>query len=395
MYNHQMKKLLFSMLALLASGPKLAAQTISVEDVEILAGSTSVTIALHVQDAADMTSMHFEISDPSGSFTILSASATPSWTAIFSTGTEGISAISTSDNAFTGEGDVASVKLSIAEGTTIGTYPISITSVRVNGSDVAETSFNVTITDRITLDETSTTPPVASEGAVNVLVKRSIKADEWSTICLPFAMTEEQVKEAFGEEVQLADFDGCDTEEDGDDNTVGITVKFNEATAIEANHPYIIKVTEPLTQFTANGVTIEPEDEAVVTSVALRTGSGTKKDPYVYFYDYFTGSYVANTEVPTMALFLSGGKFYYSAGKNRMKAFRAYFELYFNLTDVEETYAGENVKMAFNKDGGTTRIGEMVNDKWSNGQCFDLSGRAITRPHTKGVYVIDGRKVVR
>lgn len=54
--------------------------------------------------------------------------------------------------------------------------------------------------------------PEAAEG-VNVRVKRTIKANEWSTLVLPFAMTAEQVKSAFGNDVQLADFTGVETEE--------------------------------------------------------------------------------------------------------------------------------------------------------------------------------------
>jgi len=59
---------------------------------------------------------------------------------------------------------------------------------------------------RVVLDETSTTAPKASNGAVDVLVKRTIKANEWSTICLPFTMTETQVKTAFGDDVRI----GCE-----------------------------------------------------------------------------------------------------------------------------------------------------------------------------------------
>lgn len=75
-----------------------------------------------------------------------------------------------------------------------------------------------------------------AETNANVRVRRTIKAGEWNTICLPFAMTAEQVKGAFGNDVQIGDFN--DYEFDGD----VISVKFRNATAIEANHPYIIKV---------------------------------------------------------------------------------------------------------------------------------------------------------
>ena len=58
----------------------------------------------------------------------------------------------------------------------------------------------LTITDagttRVLLDETSPDAPEVSNGAVDVRVLRTIKANEWSTICMPFAMTAEQIDEA-------------------------------------------------------------------------------------------------------------------------------------------------------------------------------------------------------
>ena len=42
---------------------------------------------------------------------------------------------------------------------------------------------------------------------------------------------------------------------------------------------------------------------------------------------------------------------------------------------------------------GPTAIEEVVNDKSSNGEWFDLSGRKVNRP-TKGLYIKDGRKII-
>ena len=38
---------------------------------------------------------------------------------------------------------------------------------------------------------------------------------------------------------------------------------------------------------------------------------------------------------------------------------------------------------------------QMVNGKWSNGKCFYLSGRRLTVPPAKGVYIENGKKVTR
>lgn len=258
---------------------------------------------------------------------------------------------------------------------------------------INEMPFTITIGEpadtHTILDETSTTAPEASDGPVDVRVKRTIKANQWSTICLPFAMTAAQMEVAFGADVELADFAGCDIEMDEYENTVGITIKFETTTSIEANHPYIIKVGEPITEFTVDGVEITPENEPSVQSLALRIGKGTKLDPYVYFYDYFIGTYVANTTLPAVSMFLNNNQFWYSTGATKMKGYRAYFALYFNLTDVENTYAA--VKMAFNVDGIPTDIQDIVPNH-NNGNTYDLNGRRIVKPQQKGVYIKDGKK---
>ena len=62
----------------------------------------------------------------------------------------------------------------------------------VNMQDV---NFSITVGNPwITLDENSTSLPPTIDEEVEILVKRTIKANQWNTICLPFAMTEEQVK---------------------------------------------------------------------------------------------------------------------------------------------------------------------------------------------------------
>lgn len=375
-----MRQLLFSLFVLLAVCTKTAAQTISVDDVEARAGNTAVSIALRVQGAEDMTSMHIELTDPSGLFAIQSASATPAWAALFSTGSAGMSAISTSVNAFSGDGVVAYVVLSMPENIEVGTYPISITNARINGADIDGTTFNVTVTDYITLDENSLVAPEAAE-AVNVRMLRTINANSWSTICLPFEMTEAQTKEAFGSDVQLADFTGYETEEDDDENIVGITVNFEPVTAIEANHPYIIKVSSPVTEFSVEGVDIAPEEEP--TKAAVKR---TKKQ-----WSEMIGTYVAGTTIEEQMLFINGGKFWYSTGLTKMKAYRAYFDFYDVLTEVEEA----SVKVLFDIDDDETAIDEIINRKSSNSKCFDLSGRKVVEPQQHGVYIINGKKTLK
>lgn len=373
-----MKKTIFCLLALLTMSAWSTAQTISIEDVEARTGSAAASVALRVEGAESMTSMHIELSDPSGLFSIKSASATAAWTALFSTGSAGMSAISTSDNAFSGNGIVAMLVLSMPENIAIGTYPISITNVRINGTDVEGTTFNVMVTDFVTLDENSTTAPEAAE-AVNVRVLRTISANQWSTICLPFDMTETQVKESFGSDVKLADFTGYETEEDDEGNITGIAVNFEPVTAIEANHPYIIKVSAPVTEFSVVGVNLDPEEEP--TKAAVKR---TRKQ-----WSEMIGTYVAETAIENQMLVLSGGKFWYSTGLIKMKAFRAYFDFYDVLTEVENA----GVKVLVFVDGEETGVSYIDwQDKQRN--IFDLSGRRTSQPAQGNIFIVNGKKIL-
>lgn len=262
---------------------------------------------------------------------------------------------------------------------------------------VADFTFTVKIVDsRITLDENSTTAPKEAEN-VNVLVKRTIKAGNWSTICLPFAMDAGQVNTAFGEGVKLADFKGYDATLGSDGVSVEqIKVNFESATAIEANHPYLIKVPDGVTYedgFKVENVTIAVSEAVTncdVTTQMTIPGYGTV--PFTTI-KRFIGTYVSGTIIPENKVYLSGNKFWYSKGNSTLKAFRGYFDFSQVLADVT---AG--AKISFNVDGDATSIDGIGMQRVVEG-VYDLSGRKIQLENgdlnklQKGVYIINGKKV--
>lgn len=243
------------------------------------------------------------------------------------------------------------------------------------------------VENRITLDETVGVTDETPTGTQNVRVNRTIKAGNWNTICLPFAMTADQVKTAFGDGVKLADFIGC--EGDGNQNTAStsIKVKFNAVDAIEANHPYLIKVEEALTSFTADEVTISPDEENAIVQ--------KDKTSRPVAYNSFVGTYNPSTIIPIGCLFLNSNKFYYSNGNSKLKAFRAYFD--FGVNWLEEAPYAES-KISISVDDDATSIDGIGYQRITEG-VYDLSGRKIQLKDgdlnklQKGVYIIDGKKV--
>ena len=386
-----MKQFIASLVAATALCGGATAQTLSVADVEALPGET-VAFTLTVDVAGGTYSgFQFQMQFPAEGFTTVGTTVSAAWDgASFGVGdlvggAANGSAFSTSDTAIPdGEQEIGTVRFTVGSGVAVGSYPVTIFGFNfLDGSNytpVANVTFNVKVVSRhtVVLDETSTTAPTAATD-VNVMVRRSIQANQWSTICLPFAMTEAQVKAAFGDDVKLGDFTGYETTNDTNDDIIGITVNFNDVTAIESNHPYIIKVSSTVTEFAVDGVDIDPEEEPTVAAIKR-----TKKQ-----WSEMIGTYVANTTIKEECLFLSDNKFWYSNGSTKMKAFRAYFDFYDVLASVEN--AAARISMNFDEKE-TTGIREMKPID-NNKVIYDLQGRRVANP-TKGLYIQNGIKRV-
>ena len=255
-----------------------------------------------------------------------------------------------------------------------------------------DVEFTIKVVENIvTLDENSTTAPTAAEN-VNVLVKRSVKAGNWGTICLPFAMDANQVAAAFGEGAQLADFIGTEIIKDDDDLVSEIKVKFESASAIEANHPYLLKSKNDITYdegFKVEGVTIN----AVKTPQIAFDWD----DDNEVWQTFFKGVYVPTVLSNKNWLFLSGNKFYYSNTSTTMKGFRGYFKFKSPLAaKYKEVSTGAHIGIVI--DDEATSIDGFTTSRVVEG-VYDLSGRKIQLENgdlnklQKGVYIIDGKKV--
>ena len=252
--------------------------------------------------------------------------------------------------------------------------------------EVENSTFDIDVTAPadpwVTLDENSTTLPEASDGETEIKVKRTLKANQWNTICFPFAMTAAQVYEAFGEDVQVAEF----IEYESTDNFSSINVIFDEVYRFDryglmANIPYIIKPTSNISEFMVTSV-LEPDEESAFTEYAV--GRGSNKEVY----GTYRGTLKAGGKVPANCLFLNGGDFWYSTGQSNIKAFRGYFDFVDGLASLETS--ASNAKMVFR--GETTGI-KGVTVETANDDMYDLQGRRIVNPD-KGVYIKNGKKVV-
>ena len=289
-------------------------------------------------------------------------------------------------------GAVAYITFTVPETVAIDTeytgYIKGIHFGKEDGSDLDQEDITFTIKvveNVITLDENSTELPEIAENQT-ILVKRTVTAGEWGTICLPFEMTASQVKEVFGDGTSIAYFADYTIDDDSPASTApsseatSISVNFETDTYIEANMPCLIKPKNSVTEFTLTGVDVDPNGDNLYEYKQSRKVCGT-----------FYGTMKAGETIPENGLFLSGGKFYYSKGATQIKGFRGYFV----LNDVLASLASSGVKMAINVDGQTTRVSDL-NIVDSNGAIYTIDGKKMNNDVTrlpKGVYLINGKKV--
>lgn len=398
-----MKKTFITLFALIAMGGSAMAgdkPVISVTDVEALPGET-VSFSVNLVDgkADTYTAMTLNVYFPTegftttGDYTVASTWKGASCTVGDINPVTGLATMPfASSNTITGSAvdNLVTVEFAVANTVPVGEYEVTLqgTMFEYNADDkdyAEDVKFKVKVLDKateyFTLDENSTTASVARTG-VNVRVIRTIKANSWNTICLPFEMDEDQVKDVFGDDVILKTFKSYDIETSGNDVTK-ITINFEDADlsedGFESNRPYLIKVSQQVNEFSLKGVDIEPDD----VEETSQKGENTKKKD-----GSFIGTYCANTTIPENDLFISNNKFYYSKGLTKIRAFRAYFSLKHVLANLED--AGARINMV---DDEATGIDTVHGANGNAEGTYDLQGRKIENPK-KGLYINNGKKVV-
>jgi hypothetical protein len=265
------------------------------------------------------------------------------------------------------------------------------TAVEVPFTDV---DFTITIGEEddgyIKFYETSATLPKYTAGETgDVRMFRTIVANQWNTIVLPFTLTKAKAEAAFGSGVQLAEFSGFEVEYADDDDITpdNITINFSTYTmntkkGMTGGKPFLIKTSKDIESFEATGCTLFD----AVTDV--------KKFDEWETPGVFTGSLV-KTKVPADGLFIYDNNFYYSTGATNIKAFRAWLELGAVLD--KETNFGANVRYVI--DGEVTSIEGLPSAAGQQGAVYTLKGQLVgydvdMKTLPAGIYLVGGKKVI-
>jgi hypothetical protein len=403
-----MKKIFISMLAMLAfSSTAFGENLITVNDFTVSSVSkTALMVNINLDEKSSAKSMLFTISLPDGLEFVTSAGKP-----VYKSGAmfnveptlnieEGkLKVAIASSNYIQGSKGMLiafqiqpSSSFSASKGDVLTGGAVTDVSASIKGSlvDLDDDGFKVTVTDCIVLDENSPFPPETTSDAVDILVKRTIKAGVWSTICLPFVIQSGDLAKIFGSEYELAEFAGYDSE----DNFETMSINFKKKTTgnFTAGNVYLIKASTPIEEISYKAK-ISRSAAPTVTYQVTEYDEDAGEDVPVEK-GKFIGTYVADTYVPGDDMFISGNQFYYSTGKSKIKGFRGYFWFKDKLKN------NSTARAFFNIDGeGTTKIQNAQISKNETGKVYSISGRYMgekvnMKSLPKGVYVVDGVKVI-
>ena len=194
----------------------------------------------------------------------------------------------------------------------------------------------------------------------------------WNTLCLPFDLTTEKIEAS-----PLAGAVINELSESTVDDNGTLTLNFEEATAITAGKPYIVKWESDA----------DPIENPIFTGVKLSTSEPSRADGDYIFYGCFKPVSISGQEY----LYLGAeNTLYYPESPIEIGAFRAYF--------IASEESGNAKSIVLNFDEETTSIktiSESSDHSKSSNAYFTLDGRRLTtQPTSAGIYIVNGKKVV-
>ena len=243
-------------------------------------------------------------------------------------------------------------------------------------------SFNIVMA-QLSLDEMTENAEALAEADgkyYDVTLTRTLQTGGWNSFAVPFDISSEELsakgitaKELTGSSL----LDGA------------LTLNFTEAASIEAGKPYLVKVAETLENPTFVRVLVKKD--AVTTETAavnfvptlgktLVTGPAGDEDNAKAVFILGAGNKMSNPSSVNDPNSLS----------SYMKGFRAYFQLADNTKNVRSISldTDEDAETAINEVQETSGADEDL-------ILYDLQGRRVSNTKQKGLYIVNGKKVIK
>lgn len=254
--------------------------------------------------------------------------------------------------------------------------------------------------DLLVLDERKTLDVKKSYKNARMLLRRTFTksndgAKGWNSIILPVDMTAAQVKQAFGDGVQMAKFDRLDN------NWIKFStvVVAGEDVVLHKNTPYIIyPAHEPLKNYSykSDGGVTEILDGPVYVADGINYDTKTSNLPQTVNGGgmTYTGSYSNSNKVSKDSYMFSKGNLVHTNKDHTVKAYRCWLK--------EDVSSGKMLMFSLDGNGldGTTGIQVIEENKQNtNTGIYNLDGVRMNTNNIdklpKGVYVVNNKVVVK
>ncbi len=200
----------------------------------------------------------------------------------------------------------------------------------------------------------------------DITLNRTLVADKWNTLCVPFAISEEEIKTNFGEGTLVEKLAAVN----------GNTVNFADATSIEPGVPYLIKPTVAGTTYTFNGKDV------------IADAPKTEGNADVTFQGIYSPTDITNNGTVKAAGVTADGKVLFVNAGSQTKAFRCFFTISDNAS-ITPAMLKVSIK------GVETAINSIVmdNSNATDNAIYNLQGQRVNgNSLTKGIYIKNGKK---
>ena len=200
----------------------------------------------------------------------------------------------------------------------------------------------------------------------DITLNRTLVANKWNTLCVPFAISEEEIKANFGEGTLVEKFEAVN----------GNTVNFADAISIEPGVPYLIKPTVAGTTYTFNGKDV------------IANAPKTEGNADVTFQGIYSPTDITNNGTVKAAGVTEDGKVLFVNADSKTKAFRCFFTIS-NNASISPAMLKISIK------GVETAINSIVmgNNNAADNAIYNLQGQRVnSNSLTKGIYIKNGKK---
>lgn len=223
---------------------------------------------------------------------------------------------------------------------------------------------------------TYTTPTLASGCEAEVHLYRKLTLNSWNSFCIPFAVDGVQLKEQFGDDMQVGEYTSFNNGNLG----------FTPVGSIEAGKPYLLrptKICETDGYYTFSGITSFVDAPETVTHTDAASGDACT----------YTASFVSTT-APSRAYVLSKNKMYHLTSDMTMKGFRGYFH---TASSTEEAKISG---WTLNESTTSVNLDGCSSEKPAK-NIYTVGGQLVVRQANdtqavpNGTYIINGKKIIK